>query len=191
MPVKPIETIYRGYRFRSRLEARWAIFMDAAGIRWEYEPEGFEINGTYYLPDFRLLQTKSFLEIKPGLSSSIEEEDVVKKLAPTLAALANATGADVFLIQGSPCPNDVYDILREHGDTHGFVPYIIIFAPQGGICSARIFECPRCGHVAFRRMIGSWQQCECGGEGESIWELLPRTRRAIIKARQARFEHGE
>jgi hypothetical protein len=29
--LRPIETRYRGFRFRSRLEARWAVFFDAAG----------------------------------------------------------------------------------------------------------------------------------------------------------------
>lgn len=53
--MKPIETVYRGYRFRSRLEARWAVFFDALGLRWEYEPEGFEFDdGTRYLPDFKV-----------------------------------------------------------------------------------------------------------------------------------------
>ena len=53
--IKPIETIYNGYRFRSRLEARWAVFFDALGIPYEYEPEGFDLGeGQYYLPDFRL-----------------------------------------------------------------------------------------------------------------------------------------
>lgn len=53
--IKPIETVYKGYRFRSRLEARWAVFFDALGIEWEYEPEGFVLpNGMKYLPDFRL-----------------------------------------------------------------------------------------------------------------------------------------
>lgn len=33
--IKPIETKYKGYRFRSRLEARWAVFFDALGISWE------------------------------------------------------------------------------------------------------------------------------------------------------------
>lgn len=40
--IKAIETKYKGYRFRSRLEARWAVFFDALGVRWEYEIEGFE-----------------------------------------------------------------------------------------------------------------------------------------------------
>lgn len=52
--VKAIETIYRGHRFRSRLEARWAVFFDALGVEWQYEPQGFEKGGDRYLPDFRL-----------------------------------------------------------------------------------------------------------------------------------------
>lgn len=53
--IKPIQTEYKGYLFRSRLEARWAVFFDACGVKWEYEPEGFDLgNGLYYLPDFLL-----------------------------------------------------------------------------------------------------------------------------------------
>lgn len=53
MGIKPIETVYKGYKFRSRLEARWAVFFDQIGCKWEYEPEGFDLGGgVYYLPDF-------------------------------------------------------------------------------------------------------------------------------------------
>ena len=53
--IKPIETVYNGYRFRSRLEARWAVFFDALGVEYEYEPEGFVLpSGKRYLPDFRV-----------------------------------------------------------------------------------------------------------------------------------------
>lgn len=53
--MKAIETVYNGYRFRSRLEARWAVFFDTLGIKYEYEPEGFVLdNGMKYLPDFRV-----------------------------------------------------------------------------------------------------------------------------------------
>lgn len=30
MSIKPIETVYKGYRFRSRLEARWAVFFQVS-----------------------------------------------------------------------------------------------------------------------------------------------------------------
>ena len=53
--IKPIETVYNGYRFRSRLEARWAVFFDALEVEYEYEPEGFLLpSGNKYLPDFRI-----------------------------------------------------------------------------------------------------------------------------------------
>lgn len=53
--MKAIQTRYKGYHFRSRLEARWAVFFDALGLQWEYEPEGFDLgDGMLYLPDFRV-----------------------------------------------------------------------------------------------------------------------------------------
>ena len=53
--IKAIQTIYKGHKFRSRLEARWALFFDELDIKWMYEPEGYELNnGVYYLPDFYL-----------------------------------------------------------------------------------------------------------------------------------------
>ena len=55
MTIKAIETEYNGYRFRSRLEARWAVFLDALGVKYEYEPDGFVLpSGRRYLPDFRV-----------------------------------------------------------------------------------------------------------------------------------------
>lgn len=64
--MKAIETVYNGYRFRSRLEARWAVFFETAGIEYEYEPEGFQFeDGTKYLPDFYLPWFKCYVEIKP------------------------------------------------------------------------------------------------------------------------------
>lgn len=63
--IKPIETFYNGYRFRSRLEARWAVFFDAACLEYEYEPEGYTLaNGEKYLPDFYLPKFDLFVEVK-------------------------------------------------------------------------------------------------------------------------------
>ena len=72
--IKPIETFYNGYRFRSRLEARWAVFFDAARIRYEYEPEGYEVDGIKYLPDFYLPDLDVHVEVKadrPGIINDI------------------------------------------------------------------------------------------------------------------------
>jgi hypothetical protein len=65
--IKAIETRYKGYRFRSRLEARWAVFFDALGVEWEYEKEGYDLGELgYYLPDFYLPEWGTFIEIKGG-----------------------------------------------------------------------------------------------------------------------------
>lgn len=65
MSISPIETRYAGCRFRSRLEARWGVFLDTLGIAWEYEAQGFRLpSGARYLPDFKLPGLKMFVEVK-------------------------------------------------------------------------------------------------------------------------------
>jgi hypothetical protein len=76
MTIQAIQTNYKGYRFRSRLEARWAVFFDALGIEWEYEKEGYKLSdGSYYLPDFWLPNEKMWVEIKP---ENTNEENLKK-----------------------------------------------------------------------------------------------------------------
>lgn len=64
--MKAIETRYAGCRFRSRLEARWAVFFDTLGIEWRYEPERYvSTDGHHrYMPDF-LVPSVGYIEIKP------------------------------------------------------------------------------------------------------------------------------
>jgi hypothetical protein len=63
--LKAIETRYKGYRFRSRLEARWAVYLDTVGLNYEYEPEGFTLeNGEQYLPDFWLPGLRSYSDVR-------------------------------------------------------------------------------------------------------------------------------
>lgn len=73
MTINAIETEYNGYKFRSRLEAKWAVFFDALGIDYEYEPEGFELqSGKKYLPDFRIkcYGTRGFCGIEKSFCKS-------------------------------------------------------------------------------------------------------------------------
>ena len=64
--IKSIDTFYNGNYFRSRMEARWAVFFDDCGILYDYEPEGFDFgNGLKYLPDFYLPQFSCYAEVKP------------------------------------------------------------------------------------------------------------------------------
>lgn len=82
-PYKAIPTEYNGYEFRSRLEARWAVFFDAAGIRYEYEAEGFESpygskeNPIRYLPDFWFPDFDVHGEVKPCDEKLFEESEKI------------------------------------------------------------------------------------------------------------------
>lgn len=62
--IDPIETKYNGYKFRSRLEARWVVFFGKMCIKFQYEPEGFKLDSGWYLPDFWLPQVKMWAEVK-------------------------------------------------------------------------------------------------------------------------------
>jgi len=70
--IKAIETNYDGYRFRSRLEAKWAVFFNAIGLEYEYEMEGFEMGEIRYLPDFYIPKLDRWFEIKGHLLSEAE-----------------------------------------------------------------------------------------------------------------------
>lgn len=107
--IKAIETKYNGYRFRSRLEARWAVFFDEIDVAYEYEPEGFDLNGVFselfpgknasenlwYLPDFYLPEYGWYVEIKP--SGNLEEQNVSLAKCTLLAHQKQ-----IFIIIGSP-----------------------------------------------------------------------------------------
>jgi hypothetical protein len=63
--TESVVTVYNGTRFRSRLEARWAVFLDAAGIEWQYERRIIRAPGEPgYVPDFWLPAAGQFAEVK-------------------------------------------------------------------------------------------------------------------------------
>lgn len=78
--IRALTTRYAGRRYRSRVEARWAIFLDACGIAFDYEAEAFALPTGGYLPDFWLPTMGLFLEIK-GKAPSEEEKAKCSELA--------------------------------------------------------------------------------------------------------------
>lgn len=98
--VKPIETEYKGYRFRSRLEARYAVFFDALKIEFEYEPEGFHLSSGDYLPDFWLPQHELWVEVKP-------DEGITERAEKLATELCESTNFPVIVTNG--LPGNYYD----------------------------------------------------------------------------------
>lgn len=124
-----IPTKYRGISFRSRLEARWAIFFDVLGIKYDYEPEAFELDGYCYLPDFWLLEQKIFYECKPEWPTDDEQAKASR--------LSEFTNRRVCISVGTP---RVYDFIGEE-------PAVMLF-PDGGADSPYLWcECAICGKL--------------------------------------------
>lgn len=119
--MKPIQTRYKGYFFRSRLEARWAVFFDSLGVDWEYEPEGFEFpDGSRYLPDFLLSTLGSYgpyVEIK----GEPPTEDEIKKMCD----LCFHTTSYGYILWGPPGKHSIGYIHKDgyyaEGDSDNFV----------------------------------------------------------------------
>ena len=109
--MKAIETKYKGYRFRSRLEARWAVFFDALGLQWEYEPEGFDLGEAgWYLPDFRIDNKELgviYVEVKGGIDSGVNVSD--KDFSKLLGfSLSLPKDNELWLLGGIPAYGKEY-----------------------------------------------------------------------------------
>lgn len=75
-PMKARPTEYKGVHMRSRLEAKYAQWLDSIPrVEWEYEPMCYASDEGQYLPDFaiRSVEYRStsvdvFVELKPTLA---------------------------------------------------------------------------------------------------------------------------
>ena len=183
-PIQAIETLYAGCRFRSRLEARWAVFFDALGITWDYEPEGFRLpnlpaGDDCYLPDFWLPQVEMYAEVKPsGKDKSIvtiKPQEMAKVIA-----LAMVTEAPVLILDGMPrdtnywavVPNSLFDGL-DRDVAWMWVDYMPAY--------------PGAYHLTDGRFYASTS----GRELAHDWDIGDDAHPAVIAALSARFEHGE
>jgi hypothetical protein len=192
--ITAIQTNYAGCHFRSRLEARWAVFLDNLGVPWQYEPEGFDLGHTWYLPDFYLPTLGAWYEVKGSKPTEVEVDCVAK--------VAYGTRRDAFIVWGD-IPRDLgpYGHL-DHNDTAGMEGLFYREDEHGagaywdnwlGWC-----VCPVCGAVGIQhearaaRVHAPGSDCphaEPGGRGHNGND--PALLAAYGAARSARFEHGQ
>ena len=178
--LKPIETRAYGRRFRSRLEARWAVAFTHAFIKWEYEPEGFDLGESgLYLPDFWLPQVSMWAEVK-----ATEPTDNELRKAN---ALSVKSGFPCMLFVGTPAEAAYWAIspnwgweAKTLGD--GTIIKACDYAPFNGDdyheTESRFFSGTGLNSLQFP--MPSAYESSCHG-------LHP----AVEAARSARFEHGE
>lgn len=179
--IKALQTWYAGIKFRSRIEARWAVFFDQLAIPWEYEPQGFLVDGTPYLPDFWLPRQNLYYEVKP--------RTLLVDYRARLEHLAAAGKRRVVLAAGSIPRPDTFRPALEQDDTEFFME---VFYPAGWDCLYAWCRCDRCGatDVQFNGRAGRNCGCVPGDDGEE-GAYHPDILAAYTAARSARFEHGE
>lgn len=119
------ETYFNGIKFRSRIEARWAVLFDAIGITYQYEPEKFNLpNGDVYIPDFYLPN----MNPGPGVYFEVKGKPPSEEEIESCHLLSEITQEDIFLFHGSNFNDGLkfYYYSRES-------------------CSAGLSQCPFCG----------------------------------------------
>lgn len=178
--MRPIQTSYRGYRFRSRLEARWAIFFDSLKIKWEYEPQGFHLsNGEMYLPDFFL----PGFETEKGMYVEVKPDRLIDKKA---LHLAKDSRVPVLMACGTPGPM-TYTILLPDD-------YDLPRTPRGEVLeidacfTAKYLPGGINGHEYRMFVLPGYENADGSIDEEYIDHAVLA---AIIRARSARFEHGQ
>lgn len=165
--MKAIETTYAGYKFRSRTEARWAVFFDDLGWSWEYEPEGFELRSGRYLPDFRVEcgLKPLWVEVK-GARHLITDSDIDRLWDLDWVGRMSEGRRAVFVI-GTP---EIHKVLNS---VVGLPPNECYFEAYAGLC------------------LGAEPKYRCGEHPIALVGASPNVERAVDAARSARFEFGQ
>ena len=200
--IKSIQTNYAGCLFRSRLEARWAVFFDAAKIKWEYEPEGFIITGFEdvaeekwtYLPDFFLPDFKTWVEVKGDIKEIPEDYLYMLQWATDFGGKlpyieeSDGSTSGIVILTNIPQPNGLgicHPILQHRKG--GYVN-ILVFTNESIRVYRNIngyFDASWGDKSCIRKHLldidGYEEPCK---QDDSIFK-------AYSKARKARFEHGD
>ena len=187
MTIKAIETAYNGYRFRSRLEARWAVFFDALGVEYEYEPEGFDIDGTWYLPDFYLPDHEAWIEIKGKHVQLGEHREEYIHALVCMACLAVERGSQfatrtALVIFGGPYLGDYEIVGMRKGDEVGETLNGHFYVGRKNDLELWVGR-DDLGISCLKTLV-EW-------DDRHPMDVCERVQCAYQAARQARFEHGE
>ena len=191
--IKPIETFYNNYRFRSRLEARHALCYDLLGIRYEYEPEGLVLSdGSFYLPDFYLPDLHCYVEIKRnGLQTTDEGKKAIWKISDGMRTDSWA-GLICF---GDPLDDNTTLFCQEYNDSSGesYTARATIGLRPDDQSPCIFIPCDRRDRAFLSAFGGESYRIPAINEGYGCYDdfVTERVLQARRTARQARFEHGE
>ncbi len=175
--IKAIETRFAGCRFRSRLEARWAVFFDHCDIPWQYEVEGWRLDTLLgriqYLPDFRLFNGQ-IAEVKGQLDMA----GCNRLCTIAVAACQCSGGTDMVVLGDVPRPGSARWPIQLHA--HDDRLFLVPWALEHGCPLGR----PHMRVHSDRLLAGALTEGILAGHPE--W-----ARNGLQAARAARFEFGE
>lgn len=200
----PIETHYAGCRFRSRLEARWAVFLDHLDIKWDYEPQGFSIGPTTnrrrYLPDFWLPEHDLWAEVKGDAT----EEDVLTlyyAAHPAVGLPGPEEGHRILLLGNIPrvdhewaARHRTLSYCAEPGEwTEPGVYTGSVTFTRHGLNELELHGIHVTPESLTNRAASIWHfEAFVSDNGLEGYDMIDRkTSAAYRAARSARFEHGE
>lgn len=193
--MKAIQTTYKGYKFRSRLEARFAVMFEALGLKWQYEPEGYDLGEAgWYLPDFYLPGLDVWVEVKAKPLNAEEREKAFALSSMTnkpVIELCEIPDPDLISKTGCMFANTYYGIDCDSLTVYGLLDF---YMEQNNLKEACLkdaiqwdvdyyqqkYRQPHPHH--FKTGVVLTNQEMFGGA---------KLYNAAIKARSARFEHGE
>lgn len=201
--MNAIETRYANCRFRSRLEARYAVFFTRLGIQWQYEPEGYALEIGPYLPDFFLPRFGVYVEIKPTWETARPFCKVLRSFRDEVGAILLFVGTPVEVVEAGGRPR----IQRYcHWTGAGLLFCVECCDSSGGSAELEAFLGADRDHEAVLNVL-AWKDrtlYRCHNMVETIKRAIvcqsPEGRdmaiyapysAAIEAARSARFEHGE
>ncbi len=153
MKISAIPTEYKGVRFRSRLEAKWAAFFDLCEWPWSYEP----VDLKFYVPDFLLRFDRPLLvEIKPLMS--FDESNELNHAKSKARSSGWESEIVILGAEVDPVFGAFYDL-------------------EAGWTEATPFHCPDCHEYSMLAEGGSWicrvHGCDLGRRmrGATPWNV--------------------
>lgn len=188
--MKAIETRYAGCNFRSRLEARWALFFDALDIPWHYEQQGYEwecdhkyccrfMQGKklHYLPDFWLPTINTWFEVKGERTD--EEAQLHTCFAEEYTAKISSKARHITAIGDIPRTAEPY----AHKNMDGMW--------LNGVMDEQYFwcQCNHCGKYGIEFGGRAGRICQHTNNDEDYTKDNTKISRALEIARSARFSN--
>lgn len=140
--IRSIPTKYKDIIFKSKLEAKWAKWLDEKQIIWAYEEEGIDLYGEWYLPDFWLPEIRTILEVKGYQQGILKTFQLSQIYYYNEEDWKHQHENTFILLAGSPVPS-IYNI-------HNALGY-------------RLLKCDKCGRNSITT-IGSQYLCRACGE---------------------------